>query len=85
MATQAELKAKLDAVAANVADEDTVISSVETLLTNLGTLITDLRNQLANAAVPQALLDQADAIATVVTNQKAKLAADVVANTPAAP
>jgi len=84
MATQADIKAKLDALTANVADEDTVIAGLETLLGNLGKMISDLKAQLANADIPQGLLDQVDAIGAAVTSQKAKIVADVVANTPAA-
>lgn len=84
MATQAEVKAKLDALTADVADEASVIGSVETLLTNLQALIQQLKDAATNAQVDPAIVSQIDALAGAVGANKARIAADVAANTPAA-
>jgi hypothetical protein len=85
MATQADIKAKLDALQADVAALPEVEQSVVQLLTNLIAQIADLRGKLANADIDPALLDEADAITAAIDQHKAGIAADVAANTPAAP
>jgi|SRR5882762_930711 len=84
MATQADIKAKLDALTANVADLPTIEGSLETLLTNLQVIIAALKAQIANTDVPQALIDQVDALSAAVSTHKQKIIDDVTANTPAA-
>ncbi len=68
-------QATADTILADVQDESTVVDGVVTLLTNLSAL-------LAAAGTEPAKLQ---AIQTLVDTNKSKLAAAVVANTPAAP
>src|SRR5262249_3096527 len=82
MANQDALRAQLDAIAADVADESTVIASVETLLGNLAKAISDLKDELKNTDVPQDIVDKITALGTAVDTNKARLAKDVVDNTP---
>lgn len=84
MATQADIKAQLDALTANVADETTVIGGMETLLDNLATLIQSLKDAATNAQIDPAIVDQITALGTAVSANKTRISADVVKNTPAA-
>ena len=72
---ETSIMALLDDLLTDVQDEDTVIASVEQLLTNLSAL-------LANAGTNPAQIAQ---IKALVDTQKGRLSAAVVANTPAAP
>lgn len=85
MATQADVKTKLDALTADVADETTQIGGVEQVLDNLETLLKSLQGQVANADVPQAIVDQIDALAGAVSGNKARIIADIQKNTPQSP
>jgi len=67
--------AAIDDLLADVEDEDTVLGSLEQLLTNLSAL-------LANAGTDPAKIAQ---IRTLVDTQKARILADIAANTPQAP
>ena len=69
------IMATLDDLSADVADEASVIGSVETLLTNLSA-------QLAAAGTDPTKIQ---AIKDAIDANKARLSAAVVANTPAAP
>lgn len=81
MATQAEVKEKLDALTANVADETTQIGGMETLLDNLAALIKTLQGQVAAADVPQNIVDQVDALAGAVGANKQRIIDDIKKNT----
>jgi len=70
------IMATLDELLADVADETTVIASVELLLTNLST-------QLA-AAIASGDPTKVQAVRDAISVNKARLSAAVVANTPAA-
>ncbi len=86
MPTQTEVKAKLDALTAGVSSLDDVTASIEQLLANTTKTISDLKAAAAASPVevPQTFLDQLDAIAAALTVHRDKIAADVLANTPAA-
>lgn len=84
MATQAEVKAKLDALTADVADETTQIAGIEQVLDNLAAIITALRDAATNADVPQAIVDQIDALGAAVGGNKARIIADIQKGTPPA-
>lgn len=84
MATQAEVAAKVAALTQNVADEKTVIDSLDVFLANLSKQLADLKQQVANGEVPQAIADQIDAISGAVTANKARIIGDITTNTPAA-
>lgn len=85
MASQADVKAKLDALTANVADETTKIAGIETVLDNLATIIADLKTQVANADVPQAIVDQIDALDAAIGQNKQRIVDDINKNTPQTP
>lgn len=85
MATQADLKTKLDALQADVATLTTVEQSVTQLLTNLTGQISTLQTNMANAGVDQSLLDEVTAITGALDQGKSTLTAAVTANTPAQP
>lgn len=72
------IMATLDDIAADVADEATVVGSVEQLLTNLSQLLKDALAAGADPVKVQAIKDAID-------QNKARLAAAVAANTPGAP
>lgn len=84
MTTQAEVQAKLTALTADVADETTQIGGVETLLDNLAKQLKVLQDQVANADVPKAIVDQIDALAGAVGQNKARIIDDIKKNTPPA-
>lgn len=65
----------------DITDLSSVEVGVETLMTNLSAEIADLK---AGQTDP-ALLSRIDALATKVEDTKARMAAAIVANTPAAP
>jgi len=67
--------AAIDDLLADVQDESTVVASVEQLLTNLSAMLANAGNNPAALA----------AIKAVVDSNKSRLAAAVVANTPASP
>jgi len=85
MAKHDEVMASLNAVSANVADEKTVIGSVETLLANLAAQIKALQDAAVNADIPQDIVDGIAALSQAIADNKTQLANDVAANTPAAP
>jgi hypothetical protein len=85
MATQAEVKAKLDALTAEVADENTVIGGLTTLVDNLSGQLNTLKANAANADIPQALMDEIDGLSTAVATGKSAIVKAVTDNTPAAP
>ena len=82
MASVADLKTALDGLATKVASETDVENSVVTLLGGLTALIADLKTQLANAGVPQSIIDQVTALGATVDGATAQLSAAVTANTP---
>jgi len=78
---QMELKMaadKLSALEADVADTDTVVGSIETLVTNLVAELSAAQGSPDSDARIQAVIDKLDA-------NKSRLAALVTANTPADP
>lgn len=83
MTTQAELKAKLDAVVANVADLPTKIQGIEQVLTNLAAEIKRLQDLIANSSneVDPAIVAQVDAIDAAITSGKQRILDDINANT----
>ena len=80
-----KIMAAIDDLAAAVAAEDTEIASAIILLNGIPKLITDAVNAALAAGATPAMLAQITALATDVQANMAKLAAAVVANTPAAP
>lgn len=80
-----DLSDALDKAEANIAAQDSVEASVETLLTAIQGQVTDLKNQLATAGVDPALVARASALADHIAANNGKFQAAVVANTPAAP
>lgn len=84
MATNAEIKTKLDALTADVAEETNVIAGMETLLSNLSEIIAKLKLDATNAQVDPAIVDQIDALGQAVSANKTRIAKDVTDNTPAA-
>ncbi len=91
MAVAQAIQDKLDSLAAAVAANTTVGSSVITLLQGLTAMIAALRQQLADAiaandpAAVQAVLDALTGLETSVTKDTDDLAAAAVENTPATP
>lgn len=65
----------IDDILTDVEDENTVVTSIETLLTNLSQQIKDAGTDPAKLA----------AIKTAIDSQKARLVAAVLANTPTPP
>jgi len=84
MTTQAEIKTMLDAVTADVADETTQIGGIETVLTNLDVIITDLQAAATNAQVDPAIVSTITALQAAVSQNKSRIIADIQKNTPAA-
>jgi hypothetical protein len=76
----ADLQAKLDALTASVAAENTVIGSAETLLSGLSAEIAALKSTTTEPATLAAI----DNITSGIDAKKAELAAAIVASTPAA-
>jgi hypothetical protein len=74
--------ADLDAVLADVTEEDTIIDSVITLLNGVEQ---QLKDALAGATISPAVQAKIDAVFDKVEASKTKLSAALVANTPAAP
>ena len=85
MSNVEQVKAVLAAVSQDVADEHTVIGSVEVLLKNLADQIAALKAAAEDVSVPQDVVDMISALQTAVDANKTQLAGDVAANTPAAP
>jgi uncharacterized protein involved in exopolysaccharide biosynthesis len=88
---KAALQAKLDEIAASVAEETTVIQSVEVLLDGvvaqnaaMAQQIKDLIAQGGDASTLQPLVDSLEAQNTAIQANKGKLAAAVIRDTPAA-
>jgi hypothetical protein len=91
MATKQDIIDGVNAIGTEVNRQKDIETSVANLLTQLGQKIVDLGNQLATAianAVPQeeldALAQQVKDTGQAMKDANDKLAADVVANTPAA-
>ena len=81
------MSALSDAIAGigtGVASNNTIIGSVEQLVTNLAAAVAALTAQLAAGGVDPALVAQAQSLVTTLQTQNAGFAAFVVANTPAA-
>jgi SOS response regulatory protein OraA/RecX len=78
LAKENRTMALIDDLIANVASESTVDDSIITLLTNVVA-------QLKAQGAPPATLAQLQSLMDAVTANKAKVAAAVTANTPAAP
>lgn len=85
MATQAQVREKLTALLANVADETSKLEGIEKLLENLSTQIKALQDQIANADVPQDIADSVDAIGAAVDQGKQRILDDINKNTPPEP
>ncbi len=91
MATLADIQAQNDALAAAVAAEDTVIDSAVVLINGFGSILTDIKAQLAAAIAsndPVAMQSVVDAMGNTITDVNAKkdaLAAAVQAGTTPAP
>lgn len=81
MATQAQVREKLTALLANVADETSKLEGIEKLLENLSTQIKALQDQIANADVPQAIVDAVDVISAAVDQGKQRILDDINKNT----
>lgn len=81
MATQAQVREKLTALLANVADETSKLEGIEKLLENLSTQIKALQDQIANADVPQDIADSVDAIGAAVDQGKQRILDDINKNT----
>jgi hypothetical protein len=79
------LQDAINALAAQVEQNTTVIGSVEQLVGNLAALIASLKQQLIDAGVDPAIIAQVQAIQTKLETDDSALAALVVANTPAQP
>lgn len=77
-AVEADLEAK-------VTEMTSVEESAATMLSTLGAQVATLTQELANAGVDPALVAKFQALATTITDEDAKLAKAVAANTPAAP
>lgn len=75
------LKEDVDNLVAEVEENTTVAGSVQTLLTQMSEMLSNLKGQIADPSAQKALQD---AIAALDKNNKA-IAAAVLANTPAAP
>jgi len=78
LAMDAATQASLDNLNAKVADQTTIETSIETLLTGLSQAIADLKKGTSDPAVIAAL----DAAAAIVSRNNDAAAAAVVANTP---
>lgn len=76
------LSRKEDRMAATIQDILDGVNAESTVDDSIIALLQNIADQLKNAGVPQA---QIDAIMTVVNANQAKIAAAVLANTPAAP
>jgi ATPase subunit of ABC transporter with duplicated ATPase domains len=76
-----KIMATLDDVAKDVADESTLIDSLSTLIDGLEQQIKDA---LSGATLPPAVQAKVDAVFNGAESNKAKLAAALVKNTPAA-
>jgi hypothetical protein len=77
-AHMATLQDEIATLTTNVAAQDTVIGSVETLLTGLTNTINTLKGSIADPAAIAAL----DQLATQVAANSTRIAAAVTANTP---
>ena len=71
----------INGIGAGVAENGTIIGSVEQLVTNLAAAVADLKAQLAAGGVDPALVAQAQALQTALETKNAEFAAFVVANT----
>ena len=74
--------ATLDQILADVTDESTAIDSIVTLITGLKQQVADA---LAGTTLPPAVQAKVDAIFTAAESNKAKIAAALAANVPPAP
>ncbi len=85
MPTKTDLKAVLDTITKDLADQTTVIDSNHKLLANLTGLIADLTAKI-NAAdnIPAEIVDQANAIDQTLKQNSNQIVQDTIANTPAA-
>lgn len=81
----ADATAALAALNAQVAQDGSLVSSAVTALNGLTKQVADLAAQLAAQGVPQAVVDQVQALADQMTANNAALAAAIPASTPAAP
>jgi hypothetical protein len=77
-----KVMATIDDVVKDVTDESTVEDGLITLTTDIKT---QLDAALAGTTVPPAVQAKIDAVFTQLETNKAKLAAAITANTPAAP
>lgn len=84
MATAADVKVKLDALTANVADENTQLAGVATFIDNLQTQMAALQAAAKNADIPQEISDEIDALSAAVTTGKTTIVAKIQQNTPPA-
>ena len=91
MATLKDIQDKVAQLTADVAAESTLDQSIITLIQGDAAIIADLRKQLADAIAAgadpvalQAVVDSMAAAHTTMTDNAAKAAAAVTANTPAA-
>lgn len=81
MATQSQIRDKLTALLANVADSTSKLDGIEKLLANLSTMIKTLQDQIANQDVPQDISDSVDAIGAAVDQGKQRILDDINKNT----
>lgn len=77
---KADIQASLDALAAKVTEIDTVVESNDALLNGLSAIIAGLQSTTTDPETLQRITD----LSSAVEATRAKLAAAVVANTPAA-
>ena len=83
MANAQDVKVKLDALTANVAEETTVIASMSTFLDNLEAQMKALQDAAAAAGnIPQDILDEIDALQSAVSANKATITSKITQNTP---
>lgn len=87
MATQVQIREKLDAVTKGVADEKTEIGGMRLAFANLAALIKALQDQVAAAGtdIPQDIVDTVDALNGAVNENKQAIHDEVAANTMPAP
>jgi chromosome segregation ATPase len=81
MATAADVKAKLDALTAQVADENTQIAAMGTFIDNLDGQLAALKTAAANAEIPQEIMDEIDALSTAVSTGKTAITAKITTPT----
>lgn len=76
----ADLQARLDALAVTVANIDSVVDSNDALLTELSAMIAELKSTTTDPAT----LQRIDDLGAAIDASRTKLNAAVIANTPAA-